>query len=139
MPNLKMYYSNNKPPGPIIMIEQSKTGMTIEITFITLFSVRCTALLRLCQPSANMQEKNCFHELNQHILTLLQANFTVRGHRLSTSDDALKGEILINTMNQLIKFIIVKDSKIFIPIFISSYCSCTTTKRLWIDYFYWTI
>jgi hypothetical protein len=88
MPNLKMYYGNNKSPGPIIMIDQSKTGITIQITFITLFCVRCTALLRLYQPStnyANMQEKNYFHELNQHILTLVQANFTVRGHRLSTS------------------------------------------------------
>jgi len=42
MLNLKMYYGNNKSPGPIIMIEQSKTGITIQITFITVFSGKCT-------------------------------------------------------------------------------------------------
>jgi hypothetical protein len=62
MPNLKMYYRNNKSPGPIIMIDQSEIGSTSQITFVTLFSDKCTALLRLYQPSTKlckyMQEKN---------------------------------------------------------------------------------
>ncbi len=49
--------------------------------FITLFSSRCTALLRFSPASANrtnMQEKN-------HL-----SDFNVQGHILSTSGDALK-------------------------------------------------
>jgi hypothetical protein len=39
--------TNNKPPGPIIMIHQLERGSTNQIRFITLFSCRCKALLRL--------------------------------------------------------------------------------------------
>jgi hypothetical protein len=41
--------TNSKPPGPIMMIDQSKTGNRSQIIFIiALFSSRrCTAVLRL--------------------------------------------------------------------------------------------
>jgi hypothetical protein len=41
--------TDSKPPGLIIMIDQSKTGISSQIVFITLFfcSSRCTVLLRL--------------------------------------------------------------------------------------------
>ncbi len=45
--------TNSKPPGRIIMIDQSKTGGSSHIIFITLFSSKCTALLCFLPASAN--------------------------------------------------------------------------------------
>ncbi len=64
--------TNSKPPGPIIMFDQSETWSSSQNRFITLF--RCTALMRLLAASAywaHMQEQNHFPELNRHILAFL--------------------------------------------------------------------
>ncbi len=45
--------TNNKPHGPIVTIGQSEVGISSQITFITLFSRRCKALLHLLPASAN--------------------------------------------------------------------------------------
>jgi len=45
--------TNSKPPGSIIMIGQSDTGISSRIILITRFSSRCTALLRLLPALAN--------------------------------------------------------------------------------------
>ncbi len=66
--------TNSKPPGPIVMIGQSKTGSSSQIIFITLFSSRCTALLRFKPASAKMQEQNHFPEPNRHMLNFLHPN-----------------------------------------------------------------
>jgi hypothetical protein len=49
----EMQTTNSDPPGPIIMIGQSKTGSSNEIILITLFSRSCTALLCFLPASAN--------------------------------------------------------------------------------------
>ncbi len=70
--------THSKPPGSIIMFDQSKTGSIYQIIFIALFSSMCTALLRLLPASANcahMREQNRFAELNQHILAFLHLIF----------------------------------------------------------------
>jgi len=43
----------SKPHGPIFMIGQSEVGISSQIIFITLFSCRCKALLRLLPALAN--------------------------------------------------------------------------------------
>jgi hypothetical protein len=61
---------NSEPPGAIIVTSQLKTGDSSHIIFITLFSNRCTALLRVLPASANlanMQETNPFTETNRHL------------------------------------------------------------------------
>jgi hypothetical protein len=45
--------TNSKPPGPIIVIEESKIGNSSKIIFIILLSSRCTALLRFLPASAS--------------------------------------------------------------------------------------
>jgi hypothetical protein len=53
--------TNSKSPGPIIMFDQSKTGTSTQIVFITRFSSRCAHLLHIVPASANctyMQEQN---------------------------------------------------------------------------------
>jgi hypothetical protein len=56
----------SKPHGPIVMIGQSEVGISSQIIFITLFSCRCKALLRLYQPQQIVQTcwagQNHFHE-----------------------------------------------------------------------------
>ncbi len=66
--------TNSKPPALIIMIGYSKLGRRSQIIFITVFSSRCTALLRFLRASAdwaNLQEKNQFPELNPYMFTFL--------------------------------------------------------------------
>jgi len=66
--------TNNKLPGSIIMIGQSETGSSSQITFITLFSNRYTALLCLLLVSANcakMLGENHFAKPNLYVLTFL--------------------------------------------------------------------
>ncbi len=70
--------TNSKPPGPITMIDRSKTGSSSQIIFTTLFSGRCSTLPCLLQASANcanMLGQNHFAELNQHVLTFLHLIF----------------------------------------------------------------
>ncbi len=45
--------TNNKPPGPIVMIAQSKTGSSSQIMLITLLSSSYTPSLRFIPASAN--------------------------------------------------------------------------------------
>jgi len=66
--------TNNKPPGPIIITDQSKTGTSNHIIFITLFSSRFTTLQLFVPASgnwANMQEKNHFPGPNRHLFRFL--------------------------------------------------------------------
>ncbi len=81
--------TNGKPPGPIIMIGQSKRGMRSQIIFITLFSSMCTYLRGFSPASANwanMHQKNYFPEPNRHIFTFLHPILIVEGCILSAHD-----------------------------------------------------
>jgi hypothetical protein len=70
--------TSSKPPGPIIMLGQSKTGRSSQFIFITLFSSRCTGLLAPFNSSTNQaQERNHFLELNRHVLTFFHLIISV--------------------------------------------------------------
>jgi hypothetical protein len=65
--------SNSKPPGPIIVIDQSEILSCSYVQFITLFlggaqTVLCS--LPAMASCTNLVQKNQFPELNRHILTL---------------------------------------------------------------------
>jgi hypothetical protein len=84
---------NRKPPGPITIFGQSKTGRTCQIIFITPFSSKCTPLLRLLPALANwahMQEQNHFSWVKPVCFQFSSFDFTVEGHILSTGGDALR-------------------------------------------------
>ncbi len=91
--------TNSKPPGPNIMIDQSKTGSSSRIIFITLFSSRCTALLCFLPASANWantQEKTHFPELNKPAyVDFSSSKFIVHGHILSTVGECSKNYKLV--------------------------------------------
>jgi hypothetical protein len=67
--------ANSKPPGPIIMIDQSEIPSCSQVQFITLFFGGAQLYCAILPPTAsctNLVKKNQFPELNQHISTFLQ-------------------------------------------------------------------
>jgi hypothetical protein len=86
--------TNSKPPGPIIMMGQSETLISSQITFITLFSAgaeRCCAYYQ--QPVELCGAKTIFMS-QTGIFGLSSSNFTVQDHFLSTTRHilAIEGE-----------------------------------------------
>jgi hypothetical protein len=63
--------TNSKPPGPMIMIDQSEILSRSQVQFITLFFFwRCTSVLHHLPATAsctNLVQKNQFPQLNRHI------------------------------------------------------------------------
>jgi hypothetical protein len=62
--------TNSKPPGPILMIDQSEILRCSYVRFITLFFGGGTTVLCILPATAsctNLVQKNQFPELNQHI------------------------------------------------------------------------
>jgi len=69
------------------MIGQSKTGFSSQIIFITLFSSRCTVLLRL------LQQIDRIYRRKTNFLSFVDfssSDFNVQGHIVSTDEDALR-------------------------------------------------
>ncbi len=67
--------TNNKPPGPIIIIDQLEILSLSQVQFITLGFWRCTTVfstLPALTSCTNLVQKNQFPELNWHILTFTQ-------------------------------------------------------------------
>jgi hypothetical protein len=76
--------ANSKPPRPIIMIGQSKTGSTSQIIFVTLFFQQLLGFSVLITNLGKLQVKlACFE--------FLQPNLSGQGHILSTTGDSLIG------------------------------------------------
>jgi hypothetical protein len=82
--------TNSKPPGPIIMMTQSKTLSSSQVQFIILFLCRCTTTTQteLCYI---MLSQNHFPEPNRRVLTFLHhpKMYCAGLHTLSTAGDAL--------------------------------------------------
>ncbi len=92
--------TNSNPPGPIIMMSQSETLSSIQITFSILFGHVHKLVVDVCVLPANakcttMLSQNHFLELNRHILTLLHPILMCRSHIVSTDRDALKANYLL--------------------------------------------
>ncbi len=70
--------TNSKPPGPIIMIDQSEILSSSQVQFITLLLRRTTLLCFLPAKAkcTNLVQKNQFPELNRHILTFVLSGVT---------------------------------------------------------------
>jgi len=81
--------TNSKPPRPIIMIGQSKTGSSSHVIFITLFSSRrCISLL--LRPFTSLSK-------TQHLRkskNLSSSDSNVQDHILSTGGDDLSAIII---------------------------------------------
>ncbi len=83
--------TNSKPPGPIIMMTQSKTLSSSQVQFIILFLCRCTTTTQteLCYI---MLSQNHFPEPNRRVLTFLHhpkmycAGFAYTEHRWRCSN-----------------------------------------------------
>jgi hypothetical protein len=85
--------TNSKPSGPIIMIGQSKTGISSQIISITLFCRRCTLLLRFCyQPQKvdHICRGKTISWAKPAYVHFSSSDFNVKGHILSTDGDALR-------------------------------------------------
>jgi hypothetical protein len=73
------------------MIGQSKTGISSQIIFITLFSTRCTVLLCLLPASANWRNgEKSFSWAKLAYVGFSSSDSTVQGHVLNTDGDALR-------------------------------------------------
>ncbi len=78
--------TNTKPPGPVIMIDQSEILSCSQARFITLFFGGAHLCCAFYQPATanctNLVQKRQFPELNRHILTFSPINVTVWSHIL---------------------------------------------------------
>ncbi len=105
--------TNSKPPRPIIMISQSRTGSSSQIIFITLFSL---AGVKLCyafhQPQQTVQKcwaktimlgQNHFAEPNRPCFDFSSSSFDVQGDILSTGGVALISRSSFNSMKKTAK------------------------------------
>jgi hypothetical protein len=81
--------TNNKPPQPIIMIDQLENRNSSQILFITLFCRRYRCFLPALANSAKMLGQNHFAEPNRGVLDISSSNFNVQAHILGTTGDAL--------------------------------------------------
>ncbi len=88
---------NSKPPGRIIMIDQSETGRSSEIVFITLFfTTLCCVLYQPQQSVQTSRRENHFPWDKPACFDFSSCHFNVQGHILSIagmlwSDDNLEG------------------------------------------------
>jgi hypothetical protein len=86
--------TNSKPSGPIIMIGQSKTGISSQIISITLFCGRCTLLLRfvtsLRRKLTTFAGEKPISWAKPAYVHFSSSHFNVKGHILSTDGDALR-------------------------------------------------
>ncbi len=90
--------TSSKPPGPIIMIEQSETATTSEIIFITPFCGRCYAFRCLSPAISNLLQK-CWARIicaepSRHVLSFLHPIWIGRVI-LITSGAALMGACVL--------------------------------------------
>jgi hypothetical protein len=81
-----------KPSGPVIMIDQSKTRISSQIVFITLFSSRCT--VSLPQHLDQICRRTTIFLSQTGIYWFSSCKFNVQGHHiLSTDGDGLKSKL----------------------------------------------
>ncbi len=136
-PSLVIYFFPNTTPQPPPRkkTNQSETGSSSQIIFITLFSGRCTRCeitsnkkLLISPKCAETVAQNHFAEPNQDVLTSLHPIFNFQSHTLSTPASAQE---ITNLGKMLGQKHFAEPNQHVLTFFIQFYCAGSHTEYYW--------